>query len=257
MQTGSLEKLQGILGSVKALVSELGILFMLSFLDFFTSPAYHTLIVAAVLGLLVLMLLSLRLYVSRRRQKESEVMIDRVVDRMSEHLVEILLDAWQERWKPDPEEVINKLEQDPEVKQVWVLTPDFRADLGCKKGVVIENVCEGKSYRYVYPEKHHGDFQELMGACRSHSEACAQNLEGHCLLGRRITPVELVICCTAKHGEASAYLYYGRAPKDSRVLRILPPPAPYIGDLVTTFEHLWSLLSCVPHRPIGPKPVEA
>jgi len=251
-------KLEEVLGSWQALLVELVFLFSIALLDIFTPPAYHAVIIGIVLALLVVSLISLRLYVGRYKQRESEAMIDQVVDRLSEHLVEILVDAWQKKWPAESENVIKRLEENSDVKEVWVLTPDFRADLGCKKETVVENVCcNGKHYNYIYPEKFHKEFDELVGACDSHSKAREGSLRGYCLQGRRITPVGLTICSPAKHGEAKAYLYFPGAPEDSRVLEIPKDPPKYLGDLVLTFGQLWGILSGVRHRPVGPKPLRA
>lgn len=242
-------KIDLIFGSLKALVVELLIIVFTVFLNFFASPYYQMIIVSWLLVMSFVMLISLTLYIKKMRYREHEEMLEYAVDSMSRHIVEIIMHGWQEGWKPEPENLVREIEQDEAIREIWVLTPDFKAVMGCKKGLVKENACRGTAYRFIYTEEYHRRYDELVGTCKSHDIDSAGNIHGRCLLGRRITPIEVVICRKQKHEDSIVYFHYDHGPEDRRVLRIVSWK--YVGDLVSAFEHLWDLLAKLPHNPIG------
>lgn len=182
--------------------------------------------------------------------------IDRACRRLSEHLVEILTDAWYEKWEPYDENVIRSMEESKEIKEVWTYTPNFDGLLQCKKGIVVHNVCCNEiKYKIIFPERCHEQFEELLDTCAVHSESeksFMENIEGKCLLGRQITPMELVICIKeGKHKIPYAiYFFYSKVPKNKRVLKV-PPPSErnsYWNNLVDAFALLWEALPTETHH---------
>lgn len=246
MSTVHTDKFQRFAGSLTAIILEVTGIFLVALFDFlFAGQQRHMIAVAALLVLLVITFSSLYLHARHMRGKGIEVLIDNLADDLANRLTEVLESAIAEKWGTAAEEEMCRLEADEKVREVWILGGDLAADLGCRRGTILDCLSAGKRYRYICPhdERPWKQLHNLWHLAADHVPSFKpEQLEMKCLPGRKLPAVQLVIL----QPPGSVHLFLQTATADRRVLTV-PSASKLVRDVATGFNSLWHRLPLVPH----------
>lgn len=252
--------MEKLLGSLRVIVLEVTGIFLVAVFDFLVSGTkYHVVSVTAALVLLAATFLSLALYRKRVNRLEQETekekwekQIDRYVDDLENRLVEILQTAVVAQWSTSDETAL--CEEERKSDEVWVLAGDLSPDLGSRRGTIIDNLSDKKSYRYICLHKAEADLDTLWHTCEFNArDFKRERFEMKCLPDRKFPPLQLLVF---ERG-GSVHLILQKALEKRRVLTVKEENLR--RDAATAFNTLWNNLPLLEHPPgkeltHGPRP---
>ncbi len=232
------------LGSLPAIMLQVSGMLVLVLLDLVVSHTrFHIPLVTTLLGLLILTFFSLSVYYRRRKEERRQVVIDDAADDLANRITEILETALIEAWPTRDEGSLYREER--ESKEVWVLAANLRADLGSRRGTILDNLADGKTYHYIC---HHDDRAErqlhlLWHTCEGNVKGFkGEQLEMRCLPARKLPPLQLLVLQPAH----SVHVFFPGAPEGHRVLTI-PARSQLSRDIETAYHTLWGKLPALSH----------
>ncbi|MBI4005563.1 MAG: hypothetical protein HY356_02740 [Gammaproteobacteria bacterium] len=235
-----LYQLASLLGSVRAITLEVTGIFLVTLFDLMVpGTKHHVFSVAAVLVLLAATFVSLALYRKHVRRTILSGQIAKFAEELEDRVFEILQTAVIEQWPTTDERTLCQRER--QNKEVWVLAGDFKADLGSRRGAIIQNLSEAKKYRYICHHQAEKDMDTLWHTCERNVQGFkADRLEMRCLPERRLPPVQMLVFLP----ERSVHLILQKV-LANRVLEVTDEHLR--DDAMTAFNTLWEDLAKLSH----------